>query len=89
MIKINDNHHNYNHNNKNNDSYKLLVCFSIKYLRRFFSKQALIVLEGVHAYITPFKIFLCFGKYALDDSSNLECVDQIWKTLEIPVKWRH
>ena len=91
MIKRNDNHHNYNHNN-NNDSYTLWVCFSIKEFEDFFSKAGFIVLEGVffvHAHITPFKIFLCFGKYAPDNFSNQEAVDQIWKTFEIPVKWRH
>ena len=58
----------------------------------FFSKAGFIVLEGVffvHAHITPFEIFLCFGKYALDNFSNLEGVDQIGKTFEIPVKWCH
>ena len=58
----------------------------------FFSKAGFIVLEGVffvHAHITTFEIFLCFGKYALDNFSNLEGVDRIGKTFEIPVKWRH
>ena len=46
MIKSNDDQHNNNNNNNNNnynnDSYTLLECFSMKDLKDFFPRQALL-----------------------------------------------